>query len=62
MHHRKLDRWLQPGGHADGDTDLLYVASREAREESGIKRITAVFKRLLTRHSHTMDLRIALTT
>ena len=35
-HHRKLDRWLQPGGHADGDTDLARVALREAEEESGI--------------------------
>lgn len=36
MHHRKLDRWLQPGGHADGDVDLERVALREAREETGI--------------------------
>ncbi|CAM5250011.1 NUDIX hydrolase OS=Rhodanobacter lindaniclasticus OX=75310 GN=B1991_17415 PE=4 SV=1 [Rhodanobacter lindaniclasticus] len=36
MHHRKLDRWLQPGGHADGDTDLPRVALREAHEETGI--------------------------
>ncbi len=35
-HHRKLDRWLQPGGHADGDTDLARVALREAQEESGL--------------------------
>ncbi len=35
-HHRKLDRWLQLGGHADGDTDLVGVALREAREESGL--------------------------
>ena len=28
-HHRKLDKWLQPGGHADGDPDLLAVALRE---------------------------------
>ncbi|GGK02803.1 NUDIX hydrolase [Luteimonas terricola] len=35
-HHRKLDRWLQPGGHADGDTDLARVALREAGEESGL--------------------------
>lgn len=34
--HRKLGRWLQPGGHADGDCDILAVALREAREESGI--------------------------
>ena len=36
MHHRKLDRWLQPGGHADGDTDLARVALREAQEETGL--------------------------
>lgn len=35
-HHRKLDRWLQLGGHADGDADLARVALREAREESGL--------------------------
>ena len=35
-HHRKLDRWLQLGGHADGDTDLARVALREAEEESGL--------------------------
>lgn len=35
-HHRKLQRWLQLGGHADGDRDLAQVALREAREESGL--------------------------
>ena len=35
-HHRKLDRWLQLGGHADGDGDLAAVALREAEEESGL--------------------------
>lgn len=35
-HHRKLDRWLQLGGHADGDPDVAAVALREAREESGL--------------------------
>lgn len=35
-HHRKLDRWLQLGGHADGDTDTRRVARREAAEESGM--------------------------
>ncbi len=35
-HHRKLNRWLQLGGHADGDTDLAAVALREAEEESGL--------------------------
>jgi 8-oxo-dGTP pyrophosphatase MutT (NUDIX family) len=39
MHHRKLGKWLQLGGHADGDPDLRRVALREAREESGLSRI-----------------------
>jgi len=37
--HRKLGRWLQLGGHADGEFDLEGVAMREAREESGLTRI-----------------------
>jgi 8-oxo-dGTP pyrophosphatase MutT (NUDIX family) len=36
LHHRKLDRWLQPGGHADGDGDVRRVALREAMEETGL--------------------------
>jgi len=35
-HHRRLDKWLQVGGHADGDPDVLAVALREATEESGL--------------------------
>jgi 8-oxo-dGTP pyrophosphatase MutT (NUDIX family) len=38
-HHRKLDRWLQLGGHADGDPDLLAVALREAQEEAGLTKL-----------------------
>jgi 8-oxo-dGTP pyrophosphatase MutT (NUDIX family) len=41
-HHRKLGRWLQLGGHADGDPDVLSVALREAREESGIERFAVL--------------------
>ncbi len=36
MLHRKLGRWFQPGGHADGDANLAAVALREATEETGI--------------------------
>jgi 8-oxo-dGTP pyrophosphatase MutT (NUDIX family) len=35
-HHRKLNRWLQLGGHCDGEEDVPLVAQREASEESGI--------------------------
>ena len=41
-HHRKLGKWLQLGGHADGDRDLLEVARREAREESGLRSLRVV--------------------
>ncbi len=39
MHHRKLGRWLQPGGHADGDRALGDVALREAQEETGVAQL-----------------------
>jgi 8-oxo-dGTP pyrophosphatase MutT (NUDIX family) len=35
-HHAKLNRWLQPGGHADGEQDLVAVARKEAAEETGL--------------------------
>lgn len=35
-HHAKLHRWLQLGGHLDGDANLPAAALREATEESGI--------------------------
>lgn len=36
-HHLKLERWLQLGGHADGESDVLASALREAEEESGLR-------------------------
>ncbi|MBK8267627.1 MAG: NUDIX hydrolase [Planctomycetes bacterium] len=41
-HHAKLNKWLQLGGHADGDSNVLRVALREAAEESGLNDIIAV--------------------
>ncbi len=35
-HHKKLNRWLQLGGHSDGQNNSLAVATREAEEESGL--------------------------
>ena len=42
LHHRKLGRWLQPGGHCDGDANLAAVALREATEETGIEGLQVV--------------------
>ncbi len=35
-HHRRLDRWLQMGGHDEGESDPAATALREGREESGL--------------------------
>jgi 8-oxo-dGTP pyrophosphatase MutT (NUDIX family) len=43
-HHAKLNRWLQPGGHADGDEDIFKVAWREAVEETGLPKFTLLQK------------------
>lgn len=40
--HKKIGRWLQLGGHADGDSDLARVSLREAHEESGLQHIELV--------------------
>jgi 8-oxo-dGTP pyrophosphatase MutT (NUDIX family) len=42
LFHTKVQRWLQPGGHADGDGNLAHVALREAHEETGIDGLRVV--------------------
>jgi 8-oxo-dGTP pyrophosphatase MutT (NUDIX family) len=42
MHHAKLGKWFQLGGHCDGDSDVCAVAVKEAQEESGIMDIVPV--------------------
>ncbi len=36
VYHRKLGKWVQPGGHCEDESDVLNVALREAREETGL--------------------------
>lgn len=38
IHHKKLDIWIQPGGHSDGNHDTLDETYREVVEETGISR------------------------
>jgi 8-oxo-dGTP pyrophosphatase MutT (NUDIX family) len=42
VHHAKLGKWLQPGGHADGNPNVPQVALQEVREESGLCEVMLV--------------------
>jgi len=56
-HHAKLDRWLQPGGHADGESNVATVAMQEALEESGLPDIEFVTPELLDVDIHAIPAR-----
>lgn len=51
VHHNIYNSWSWTGGHADGEEDLLAVAIREAREETGVKNIHPV-----TSHIFSLDI------
>jgi len=51
-HHKKLDMWLQLGGHADGIDDLISVAIREAKEESGFDNFVLVSENIFDLDIH----------
>ncbi len=42
IHHVKLNKWLQPGGHCDGNENVFEVAVTELREETGITEFNAL--------------------
>lgn len=44
IYHKIYNSWAWTGGHSDGDSDLLYVAMKEAKEETGIKNVTPISK------------------
>lgn len=56
-HHRKLSRWLQPGGHADGDPDVRKVSLREAQEESGLQLLEFVSPHIFDLDAHRIPAR-----
>ena len=56
-HHAKLNRWLQPGGHADGEEDVFNVALREAEEETGLKKFDTPSKSIFDIDIHLIPAR-----
>lgn len=54
-YHNIMQSWAWLGGHADGETDLLQVAIREAREESGVRNIRPVTESLYSVEMLTVD-------
>jgi 8-oxo-dGTP pyrophosphatase MutT (NUDIX family) len=56
-HHRRLGRWLQLGGHDEGEHDPLQTALREAREESGLPDLTPLSTDILDVDVHEIPAR-----
>ncbi|MCB1645037.1 MAG: NUDIX hydrolase [Pseudomonadales bacterium] len=56
-HHRKLNIWVQLGGHADGESDVSVVAMKEATEESGIADLQLADSRIFDIDIHAIPAR-----
>lgn len=52
IHHRKLNLWLQPGGHCDGDPNVARVAEKETIEETGLVEFTLFKDRIFDLDIH----------
>lgn len=57
MHHAKLDKWMQLGGHCDGVSDVVAVAIKEAQEESGMADIVPVSQKIFDIDIHRIPAR-----
>ena len=55
VYHKLYDSWSWTGGHADGETDLLAVALKEAREETGIVHVRPVSGEIFSLEVLTVD-------
>ena len=55
VYHRIYDSWSWTGGHADGERDLLSVALREAREETGLQHVRALVPEIFSLEVLTVD-------
>lgn len=57
VHHAKLNKWLQPGGHADGEEDVRSVAIREVQEETGLVHFNELVPGIFDLDIHTIPAR-----
>lgn len=55
VYHNLYDSWSWLGGHADGEEDLLKVAMREVREESGLKNLAPISREIYSLEALTVD-------
>ncbi|MBQ6366723.1 MAG: NUDIX hydrolase [Oscillospiraceae bacterium] len=55
VYHKIYDSWSWTGGHADGETDLLAVALREVREETGVKTVFPLSDDIFSLEALTVD-------
>lgn len=58
-HHKKLNLWLQLGGHADDESNTRAVALKEAEEESGIQGFSFLSPQIFDIDVHQMPNRCA---
>ena len=53
IHHARLEKWLQPGGHIEPDDETLEAAARrEVTEETGISELSRLRSGILRIHAH----------
>ena len=55
IYHKIYNSWAWTGGHADGDNDLLYVAIKEAKEETGISNVIPLTSNIFSLDVLTVD-------
>lgn len=55
VYHKIYDSWSWTGGHADGETDMLALAIREAKEETGIEHVRPVSEEIYSLEVLTVD-------
>ena len=55
IYHKIYNSWAWTGGHSDGNSDLLNVAIKEAKEETGIEKVNPIFKNMYSLEIITVD-------